>query len=344
MAEKAKAKKTASKGEATKKTKTVKTVAPKETKAAKTAEAPKKVENTEKTEGKKKWSTKKKVIFWSCLGGGILIIAIVVIIILVNVLSVHYDETYKVADDLKDEISGLYSGEGCAYAMSYAKSSYTSTKDYNKYIKKCKEATTKADELVEKLTNDNAVNRNADIKKEFDEFKEAYDKITMKDGKVEKALDFYSTWHEWLTAESDLSSWNESESNMTKAANILIKSNNDKFKEYGTTWLEKRKAVANAYQAYYDATSNYSDLYDAYSKARNDFNSWKKNNEPDIEEVAGISDDSYDDVHDTYSDVYDEIEDAYKKERGNSSEVPSFMNGASNSGSDGSEMLKQLMK
>ena len=59
---------------------------------------------------------------------------------------------------------------------------------------------------------------------------------------------------------------------------------------------------------------------------------------------TGISDDSYDDVHDTYSDVYDEIEDAYKKERGNSNEVPSFMNGASNSGSDGSEMLKQLMK
>lgn len=307
--------------------------------------------NTEKkTDGKKPWSTKKKVIFWSCLGGGVVLAAVIAVVLVVIFTRVDYKEAYDIADQLKSEIYDLKSSD-CSNVTSYVSSSYTSEKEYSKYIEKCKNTGTEVEALVERLENSSAVQRDEKIKREFDKFKKEYDEVLGNSEKKEQALKLYETWHKWILASSDLSDYDESDADLEAAAKVLTESGNDELKEYGETWLKYKKELASTYRAYRDVSysaDNYDDIYNAYSKARSAYSNWYYKNAIKIADVADWKASSYSDLYGQFNDLYESIEKSYQGEgggEGNSKieEMIKNSNGSS-SQSSGSGSYEDILK
>lgn len=298
-AEKTTTKKTTTKKEATKKPVEVK-------------------KSVEKTNEKKPWSTKKKVIFWSCLGGGIVLAAVLVVVLVIIFTRVDYKEAYEVAGELKTEISDL-SSSSCSKVVSSVSSSYTTEKDYTKYIDKCKEAMSGVSELTQRLENTSAVQRDEKINKQWVKFKKEYDEVIGNTEKRDQALNLYATWHKWILAYDDVDDYDESDADLEAAAKILADSGNNDLKEYGETWLKYKKDLAKAYRAYKDVSysaDNYNDVYNAYSKARSDYSNWYYKNSIKIAELADWKFSMSSDMYNEFSDLYKTIETAYKNGNG----------------------------
>lgn len=73
--------------------------------------------------------TKKRIIMWTCIGGGIFIALSVIAIIVSLVFKTNYGESYRMAKEVKDELSDLSSNTGaCGRVASYVDSTWTNEK------------------------------------------------------------------------------------------------------------------------------------------------------------------------------------------------------------------------
>ena len=260
---------------------------------------------------------KKKLILGLSIGSGVLVLGIAAAIILPMILRVDYSETYKTAKELKPIISEIYTDDNCYYVQSYANSDYVSASDYDKYITGCKEAYTKATSLVDQLGETAGIKKDSELENLYNKFRAAYskeDKYSAEE--IDQKLALYKTWHDWEIAVDKVDSWDETDADLTAAANVLINSDNDTLKSYGEGWLEKRKAAANAYRTWYNA--KYSDKnYQSYLTAKNDaqtaHNNFVKENKPNIEELAGQIETSFSETDSEFDKLYDSIVKRYEE-------------------------------
>ena len=332
MAKETKSAKPAAKTAGGKKTKTEKTEKTEKVKSTK-KEAP--AEKKQGMDPKKK----KMIIIWSCVGGGVLLLVIVAIVLIISLTKVDYVEAYGYAKDLKSEVYDL-SNSSCSSVVNYASSTYTSEKEYNKYIDKCKESSNGADELVTKLEQTTAVQRDESIKRDFEKFKKEYDEVVGSSEKKENAMKIYQTWHQWILKSDDLDDYDESDADLEAAAKILTESGNDELKEYGETWLNYRKELGKTYRAYKDTSwsaDNYNEVYDAYSKARTDYTNWYYKNKIKISDVADWTVESYSDLYAKCNTLYETIENAYQQAGAGGGNNPFGIDPSQSSGSDSSD-------
>ncbi len=259
-------------------------------------------------------ATKKKIILWSSLGGGILVLGIIAWIAIALVTRIDYGDTYRVANELRAKINSIYQDYGCSRAVDYADSTWVSERTYNSYVSDCKEVLDGVDDMVKKLSETSGVKRNEKISNQFNSFQEAYHAAIPDIHTVNEKLDLYQAWHTFTVKVDDLTA-KSTDAEFKSAADILAKSGNPTMAAYGEGWLERTLAYAHAYQAYWDAPA------DAENKTqlRNDMNNkqseqrlWISENRPDVTELVGLEFNNTSKMYNSYRTLFSTIADAYE--------------------------------
>lgn len=258
---------------------------------------------------------KKKLIMGIVLGVVGLVVVIIAAIVLSVVLRVDYGEAYRTAKELEPEIYDLSNSSDCQSVTDYVKSASTSIEYYNKYVEACRAMGDGTDELATKLGETAGVKRDAEIKAQFDRFKEGLDAVLPNQEELNQKLDLYQAWHTFVVLLDDLSLKN-ADSEFQTAANALINSGNEQLKVYGEGWLEKAKIAAHSYQEWDRASwsaPNYNDLNQKRKDDQSALQSWVSANRPDILSVAELKFDNASKVYNEFTKLYDMISTKYEE-------------------------------
>ena len=146
-------------------------------------------------------------------------------------------------------------------------------------------------QLIEEMGDTAGVLKDIEVNRRFEAFKVALNEAKTSSAEVEKTLDLYSLWHNWLIVESSGDKahngfeWSEAE--IKEAAKILIESGNEKLVAYGNAWINLKTEVAKAAYKFYHSSEE-TEVVD-YVEAKNDleakknaFLQFQKEKRPDV--------------------------------------------------------------
>lgn len=260
---------------------------------------------------------KKKIILIISICSAVLVLGIAAAIVIPILLRVDYSTAYSAAKELKPKIYEIYRSYDCEYVIDYVDSSYTSTKKYAEYIENCKKVySSETDELVSKLGSTDGVQKNNDIKTQFDKFNAEYAQLSSgSSADLDAKLNLWQARHNFIVAADDLTT-SSADSLYTTAANYLINSGNDTLKTYGESWLERKLAINAAYRAWQNASysnPNYNQLREDYNNKRSELSDWVATNKPDLKTIAPLNFDDTTKMYNEFSTLYDLITDTYEK-------------------------------
>jgi len=258
---------------------------------------------------------KKKIILWTCIGGGIFVALSVIAIIFSLVFRIDYGESYRKAREVDEDLSDLVSNtSACSRVASYANSTWTNEKTYNDYVSKCLDSLDHDDSEIVELGKTSGVKRNEDIKAQYNKFKKAYDQAFPGRANAEAALKIYKAWHTFVIKSNTAISAIKDDDAYRKAADVLKESDNSTLIEYADGWLERGLVYSKAYREYTEGDNKgTSATRTAMNEARTDFRSYINQNEPDIEDLAEFEPGDTTDVYSTFKKLYNMISDAYEE-------------------------------
>lgn len=266
--------------------------------------------------GKKKMSTVAKVFLIIGIVSGVIAISIIVLIIIFAAMKVDYSTAYKSVGNLREPIASVRTDHNCGYAVEYVSSSYTSNKDYEKYIEKCETSYAGlTSELIDDLEKTDGVSKDADIKAKFDEFKMNYDQIVASTADLDKRFEYYAAYHNFIVATKDFSFSRTTDAEVKKAAAYLTGTDNKTLQEYGKGWQEKALAALAAQRNYDNNTSWYGEEYNALKTAKNntskEYNTYVKENKPDMESLIPLDFSGTEKLYSSFKTLHNTVSDKY---------------------------------
>ena len=258
---------------------------------------------------------KKKIIMWSCIGGGAFVALCVIAIIFSLVFRIDYGESYRKANEVGEELSDLVDDtSACERVASYANSTWTSEKTYNDHVSKCLDSLDHDDSEIVELGKTSGVKRDKDIKAQYDKFKKAYDQAFPDRSNVEATLKVYKAWHTFVIKSNTASSAIKDDDAYRKAADALKESGDNTLVEYAEGWLERGLAYSKAYREYMEGSNKgTSATRTAMTEARTNFRNYVNQNEPNIEDIAAFEPGDVSDVYSTFKKLYNMISNAYEE-------------------------------
>ncbi len=230
---------------------------------------------------------KKKIILIGTISGAAVLVIVLSVVISMLANRVNYQESYKVAKELKSEIQAMKSSDACDRVVSYVESTYTTMRAYNEYVESCRTVGADAKELVEELGKTEGVMKDEAVKSRYDQFVEAFNTATAGSESLDELLSAYAVWHNWILTSYELDSWDQTDADLQSAAKILTNSDIELFMKYGEGWLPLKQAAAKAYREYYASSilaENKAALYDMMVQAQKDFSDWNSENKPSIKD------------------------------------------------------------
>ncbi len=259
--------------------------------------------------------TKKKIIMWTCIGGGVFVALSIFAIIFSLIFRIDYGESYRKAEEVMDELSDISGNtSACSRVASYVNSTWTNEKTYNDYVSKCLDSLDHDDSKIIELGKTSGVKRDEKIKAQYDKFKKAYDQAFPDQSGVEATLKIYKAWHTFVVKANAATNAIKDDDAYRKAADALKESDNNTLIEYADGWLERGLAYSKAYRDYMEGDNKGSSAArTAMTEARTSFRSFVNQNEPDIEDIAEFEPGDTSDVYSTFKKLYSMISDAYEE-------------------------------
>ena len=234
-----------------------------------------------------------------------------------KVAKTNYSETYRMAKKIRVEVQRLKNDASCENVEVYVSSAITKAKDYAEYLEKCKVVGQEVSGMLDILGKTAGVTQDAALKAQFVKFKKVFKKITERDNeKLARNLKLYRVWHDFVLSSDKVSGLDQADADLVAAAEPLIKSGDEKLKNYGETWAVKRMAAAKANREYHANVLN-ADLKDKLLadkvQKEKEYNTWVSAYKPSMKEVAPLETIDTLSLYNEYEKFYKLVKETYQK-------------------------------
>ena len=264
----------------------------------------------------------RKGIILSSIFSFALIVAAIITASIITATHIKYADTYRIAKELRVKIRDMRSDYACQKVLDYVDSPYTTMAAFSEYAEGCRTVGNDSKNLVETLGLTEGVRKDENLIRLYDGFNDVYLSAISGDEELEKTLDLYTIWHQWVIASAAVEGWDQTDTDLDAATKILIDSGDDILKSYGEGWLSRKKAVAAAYREYYFSSMADLDrraaLQQVMELKQRDFTEYEAQSRPNIKELDVLETADTAKLYARFEDMYEYIRKAYQEhyERG----------------------------